>query len=632
MGFRITTWNVNGIRNPFSYQPWRGNRTFESMFDILESDIVVFQEAKIQRKDLHDDMVLVPGWDCYFSLPKFKKGYSGVVIYTRNATCAPIRAEEGITGVLCPPNSAVSFRDLPEEQQIGGYPTTEQLTRPAFVNEESDEDGLGGGKPAPDPRIDAATLDSEGRSVVLEFPAFVLIGVYCPAHRDESRDCFRMDFLSALDARVRNLVALGKRVFLTGDINIAKMAIDSAHALEGIRKRTTTEEEYISAPSRKLFNSLLSDGVVVGERDEGREQPIMHDICRSFHPERSGMYTCWDTKLNTRPGNFGARIDYVLCSLDMQDWFSDSNIQEGLMGSDHCPVFAVFKDQVPYEGGLSHIYDVMNPPGVFKDGERQQEYSSRFMLPASGRLLPEFDVDKRRSIKDMFTRKPPSTLSRSSSTASALEKPAASPASEPNTSATPTPSETPTPAVSCEAQTPKALPLKRSQPASSASSKRAKPTPTPSAAGQKSLMGFFKPKSGEGASPKKNSIVHNPGIAPAASHLPEPTPDIPTTSTGPLSAQSSPTKLRTDDSLIDPIVSKEDWTKLFTKKPVPRCESHQEPCVSLTTKKPGMNRGRAFWICPRPLGPSGEKENGSQWRCPTFIWASDWNSTSQSEA
>lgn len=46
------------------------------MFEILESDIVVFQEAKIQRKDLRDDMVLVPGWDCYFSLPKFKKGES----------------------------------------------------------------------------------------------------------------------------------------------------------------------------------------------------------------------------------------------------------------------------------------------------------------------------------------------------------------------------------------------------------------------------------------------------------------------------------------------------------------------------------------------------------------------------
>lgn len=44
------------------------------MFDILESDIVIMQETKIQRKDLQDDMVLVPGWDVFFSLPKYKKG------------------------------------------------------------------------------------------------------------------------------------------------------------------------------------------------------------------------------------------------------------------------------------------------------------------------------------------------------------------------------------------------------------------------------------------------------------------------------------------------------------------------------------------------------------------------------
>lgn len=71
---RITSWNVNGIRNPFGYQPWRDKRSFDAMFDLLEADIVVLQELKIQRKDLTDDMVLVPGWDCYFSLPKHKKG------------------------------------------------------------------------------------------------------------------------------------------------------------------------------------------------------------------------------------------------------------------------------------------------------------------------------------------------------------------------------------------------------------------------------------------------------------------------------------------------------------------------------------------------------------------------------
>lgn len=48
------------------------------MFDILEADIVVMQETKIQRKDLTDDMVLVPGWDAYFSLPKHKKGTSSI--------------------------------------------------------------------------------------------------------------------------------------------------------------------------------------------------------------------------------------------------------------------------------------------------------------------------------------------------------------------------------------------------------------------------------------------------------------------------------------------------------------------------------------------------------------------------
>jgi AP endonuclease-2 len=40
---------------------------------------VIMQETKIQRKDLQDDMVLVPGWDVYFSLPKHKKGANDVV-------------------------------------------------------------------------------------------------------------------------------------------------------------------------------------------------------------------------------------------------------------------------------------------------------------------------------------------------------------------------------------------------------------------------------------------------------------------------------------------------------------------------------------------------------------------------
>ena len=57
----------------------------QAMFDTLEADIVIFQETKIQRKDLRDDMVLVPGWDCYWSLPKHKKGEQSCQICLSNA-------------------------------------------------------------------------------------------------------------------------------------------------------------------------------------------------------------------------------------------------------------------------------------------------------------------------------------------------------------------------------------------------------------------------------------------------------------------------------------------------------------------------------------------------------------------
>jgi len=307
---RLTTWNVNGIRNPFGYQPWNTVRTFPAMFDILEADIVVMQELKIQRKDLRDDMVLLDGWDCYFSLPKHKKGYSGVGIYTRNASCSPVRAEEGVLGVLPSAGATTAYRDLEPEHHIGGYPTESQI------------EDLG---------VDPQLLDSEGRCVCLEFPAFVLFGVYSPANSSGLRDDFRYGFLCALDCRIRNLVRLGKRVVLVGDLNVSRAEIDTASSLDDMRKLGITHDEYISTPNRRIFNQLIIGGDVIGERDQGREQSILWDIAREFHPERNGMYTHWEQKINARPGNFGSRIDFVLVNSDMKHWVVASDIQEGLM-------------------------------------------------------------------------------------------------------------------------------------------------------------------------------------------------------------------------------------------------------------------------------------------------------------
>ncbi|POS79602.1 DNA-(Apurinic or apyrimidinic site) lyase 2 [Diaporthe helianthi] len=576
------------------------------MFDILEADIVIMQEAKIQRKDLTDDMVLVSGWDVFFSLPKDKKG--------RNSKCCPVRAEEGLTGVLCPPKSSTMFRDLPTEQQIGGYPREDQLLGP----------------------IDEVMLDSEGRCVVLEFPAFVLIGVYVPATRDDTRTDFRMGFMSALDARIRNLVAMGKQVVLAGDLNIIRTDIDTAGYAEHVRKEGMTFDDFLSSPSRRFFNQLIFEGQVIGERDEGRENPVMWDTTRCFHPTRQGMFTCWETKKNARPGNFGSRIDYILCTAGMKGWFEDANIQEGLLGSDHCPVYATMADCVKREGEDVHILDIMNPEGMYNEGKRLRDWDTKDLLPQSAKLLNEFD--RRRSIKDMFKKKPAPPIVKQSSTvitsgelADACDEPPRTQTS--NVPPSPSPAATPAtpncPAASSIAESkspskttsPAALPKRSSSGVSSRSQKKAKTgtgkDTSKSGPAQSSLMGFFKPKTPVPKATVEEQTQQDNG--------PEPSSTMPQAD-GAVDLEEESgglANVRVGDSkrVFDPVESKESWSKLLGKKKVaPLCE-HGEPCISYVVKKAGINCGRTFYMCSRPLGPSGQKEKNSQWRCATFIWA-----------
>nr|VZI31370.1 unnamed protein product [Spirometra erinaceieuropaei] len=60
------------------------------------------------------------------------------------------------------------------------------------------------------------------------------------------------------------------------------------------------------------------------------------------------------------------------------------------------------------------------------------------------------------------------------------------------------------------------------------------------------------------------------------------------------------------------------WSQIFRRpQKAPRCSGHQEPCVRRTVKRASANRGRDFWVCPRPDGAPGNPEA----RCSTFIWA-----------
>ena len=600
------------------------------MFDGLGSDIVVMQELKIQRKDLRDDMVLLDGWDCYFSLPKHKKGYSGVGIYTRNATCAPIRAEEGLLGVL-PSASGVPYCELPEDQSVGGYPTAFQIAE------------LG---------VDPAALDAEGRCLVIEFPAFVLFGVYSPANSNGMRDDFRYGFICALDCRIRNLIRRGKRVVLVGDLNVSRDESDTAKAFEDCRKNGISHEDYISTPNRRIFNQLLVGGEIAGERDEGRENGVLWDTTRGFHPTRKGMYTHWETKINARPGNFGSRIDFVLVTESMKPWIKDANIQEGLLGSDHCPVFADFHDRVQLEEGEVPFSDIMSPPGVFVGGERRQDWKLQNVPALSAKKMPEFD--KRRSIMSMFsasgsTKSPSKLPAESITSASPLQSPSGrQPTGDaaPNTAAELS-------EVSNEGTEASSAKRKASATIKEKPEKRQKPDlKAQSSKGQQSLKGFFKTQEKQvNGSPTKNTRKEKVNGLPTSD---SPTMNLAANLTGIASASmdresleeeeskqadaitapsataasptpsASPSPSEFSNQLAANEQSQRSWSTLFAKPPAPLCEGHNEPCKTMQTRKKGSNQGRSFWMCARPLGPSGEKERGTEWRCGTFIWCSDW--------
>ncbi|KAL8942415.1 MAG: hypothetical protein Q9216_001679 [Gyalolechia sp. 2 TL-2023] len=328
-------------------------------------------------------------------------------------------------------------------------------------------------------------------------------------------------------------------------------------------------------------------------------------------------------------------------------------------------------DQVEINGRMVYALDVMNPPGMFLDGQRQREYSTKDMLPLSGKLIPEFDG--RRNIKDMFARK--SLLQNSQSTTSSFTGKETLPikAKEANKAPTRPGNQANAPGIGITTrdsnwvEAPSSTGKKRSAPEVSTqklvkrskSGTAASTQPPATGKGQQSLKGFLMAKStahgdcttshtvGDATSQcSTSSDVLQPAITIETRHAKVPGPEdqakLPLNagpsstpvsqalvSTGTHSVDASPLKivssLRDAETVHDSIQSKETWSKLFTKPAPPLCEGHEEPCKIMLTKKNGINRGRSFWMCARPLGPSGEKEKHTQWRCHTFIWCSDWN-------
>lgn len=335
---RMITFNINGYRTVFHYHPWNKLRNFANMYEALHGDIITLQELKVAAKDVDNSIGRLKGYNSFLTVPSLKKGYSGVGVYVRipkdeepesvKSALKVVKAEEGLTGVLISHDSKKKYTQ--SENCIGGYPNLEEDV--------------------------CCRIDSEGRSIVIEMANnTVIISVYCPANSmgTEEGEQFRIQFLEALFKRIRNLEEMGKHVVLMGDINVSRDLIDSADGIhdrlkngkllkvqdkfEELNRSQCLNFIHRSIP-RLLLNEILLDSI---DQDAKTERPrIMVDLVRKIQGRKQGLYTVWNTLKNSRPGNYGSRIDLILATGKLSELCHGSNIWPFLMGSDHCPVYA----------------------------------------------------------------------------------------------------------------------------------------------------------------------------------------------------------------------------------------------------------------------------------------------------
>jgi exodeoxyribonuclease III len=157
---KMISWNVNGLRAVMK-------KGFLDRFQQFDADIVALQETKLQADQRTDEMLAPAGYRSYWSYAEIKKGYSGVVVYSR----------------LEP--EAVHYH----------------MGQPAF--------------------------DNEGRMVELRFKDFTFLNIYFPnGQKGEERLNYKLDFYRHLFEYLEPFRAAGRPLIITGDFNTAHNPID----------------------------------------------------------------------------------------------------------------------------------------------------------------------------------------------------------------------------------------------------------------------------------------------------------------------------------------------------------------------------------------------------------------------
>ena len=320
----------------------------------------------------------------------------------------------------------------------------------------------------------------------------------------------------------------------------------------------------------------------------------------------------WNTKLQARETNYGTRVDYLLATQGLLQWIKHADIQPGLKGSDHCPVFVDLHDEIALASGETvRLCDVLTrgaPPRIA--AANWEEFSGRQTLLSSffGKRPPGGEEPAARAESEKDEAATSAKDEEKSRPLPSLAKPPASPARKRLVSRTPSSSQA----------SPSGSGKKRAH-TSSASSASSSKKKAKTSSGQATLGSFFgktQPKSKPPASSPEVPLLDEDSLDdPSMSSIHLSTPEelalaeqldadyrlacelsasedasLPL----PLSLSLSPSS-----SASSSTTTKAAWTTLFAPRDPPKCTVHGEPAKMYTVNKQGPNKGRTFYICSR---------------------------------
>ncbi|KAI0286050.1 Endonuclease/exonuclease/phosphatase [Russula aff. rugulosa BPL654] len=575
---RILSWNLNGARTIPQYHPWNTFKHWDAILKELQADIICFQEMKSSRATIGRDIALPDSFHSFFSFPASKGGYSGVAVYTDTRTATPLKAEEGLSGVLQP-----KIPLSPSERISTSYPLAHELDLVPDADEQIPNDLL--------------SLDLEGRALVLDFGLFVVINLYCPNEGSDARFSYKMNYHLMLQERVRGLFAAGREVVVVGDLNVCAAPID--HCDGHLPSNASTFWEY---PARIWMRDWLAP-----------KGPLI-DVLRRFWPDRKGMFTCWNTKISARETNYGTRIDYVLVTPGLMPWIKAADIQPSIKGSDHCPVFVDLHDEITTDAGQKLVLPRAPRLAVkyWPEFQGKQMLMSNFFTKRGAEAPPNGISPLATAFDTLNAQAQPVSVEEHSAPKAPQLSSSSQPDIEPSSQSSMSPPSTQTSLKLSQESSHESL--KRSRTGTSTTAGGSKPKKLK--AGQLKLSSFFtKPTTTTTTLPRHQQMqAHHPAELGQPLYYTRPKP--------------GEEERKWEDRQRDIILL---VCAVHAQTPPPLCTVHQEPSKEFRVNKPGPNKGKAFYLCARPVGPGYDKgrherlreEVDHQYKCNFFMWASD---------